>query len=114
MYFTVYSFITVSGTVFTLYKVITTLKGYIQCWCLFRYITKPPVNNKMFSLQSIVKRHNIAAAVLPDRYAQAVPAQAVFDVMERQVDVMRQYKQRCGAQGLPRHETWETFQDAHQ
>ena len=63
-------------------------------------------------LQSVVKKHNIAAAVLPDRYAQTVPAQAVFNVMERQVAAMRQYKQERGAQGLPRHETWEKFQGA--
>ena len=41
-------------------------------------------------LQSIVKCHIIAVAVLPDRYAQAVPAQAAFDVMERQVTAEEQ------------------------
>jgi hypothetical protein len=64
--------------------------------------------------QSVVKRHNITAVALPDRYAQAVPAQAVFNVMERQVVVMRQYKQERGAQVLPRYETWESLQDARQ
>jgi hypothetical protein len=60
--------------------------------------------------QSVMKRYNIAAAVVPDRYAQSVPAQAVFNVMERQVEVMRRYKQERDAEGLPRHETWESFQ----
>ena len=64
--------------------------------------------------QNVLKKHNIAAAVLPDLYAQAVPAQAVFNVMERQVAAMRQYKQQRGAEGLPRHETWESFQGARQ
>jgi hypothetical protein len=61
--------------------------------------------------QTVMKKHNITATVLPDRYAQSVPAQAVFNVMERQVEVMYQYKQECGTEGLPRHETWESFQD---
>ncbi len=68
----------------------------------------------MRPLQSVMKKHNVSAAVLPGRYAQSVPAQAVFNVMERQVAVMRQYKQECGAEGLPRHETWENFQGACQ
>ena len=64
--------------------------------------------------QNVLKKHSIAAAVLPDLYAQSVPAQAVFNVMERQVAAMRQYKQERGADGLPRHETWESFQGARQ
>jgi hypothetical protein len=68
----------------------------------------------MRPLQSVMKKHNVASAVLPDRYAQSVPTQAVFNVMERQVAAMRQYKQECGAEGLPRHETWESFQGACQ
>jgi hypothetical protein len=65
-------------------------------------------------LQRVLKKHNIAAAVLPDLYVQSVPAQAVFNVMERQVAVMFQCKQERGAEGLPRYETWESFQGARQ
>ncbi len=39
----------------------------------------------MHPLQSVMKKHNVTTDVLPDRYAQSVPAQAVFNVMERQV-----------------------------
>jgi hypothetical protein len=68
----------------------------------------------MHPFQSVLKKHSITAAVLPDLYAQSVPAQAVFNVMERQVSAMRQYEQERGSEGLPRYETWESFQDARQ
>ena len=68
----------------------------------------------MRPLQRVMKRHNITVAVLPDRYAKALPDQSVFNVMESQVATMRQYKQEHRGEGLPRHETWESFQDACQ
>jgi len=65
---------------------------------------------QMRPIQGVIRRHEIAAAELPDRYAQEADPSFVFDIMEAQVQSMREYViARGGLHNLPQEENWEYF-----
>ena len=64
----------------------------------------------MRPLQVAIRRHETSAEELPDIYAQVVDPSVVYDIMEAQVQSMRDYGAACGdLHNLPREETWDYF-----
>ncbi len=70
---------------------------------------------QMRPIQGVIRRHEIVAAELPDRYAQEADPSFVYDIMKAQVQSMREYViSRGGLHNLPQRRigtisraTWE-------
>jgi hypothetical protein len=64
----------------------------------------------MRPLQGAIRRHEIEAAELPDIDVQAADPSIVYDIMETQVQSMRDYViPSVGFDNLPREENWDYF-----
>jgi hypothetical protein len=65
---------------------------------------------EMRPLQDTIRRHEIILAELSDIYAQTFDPSIVYDIMQAQVQSIRDYVIASGGfDNLPREESWDYF-----